>query len=130
MQWCVALLSLYLLSLSSFCFILSLLTIHKAKRTKQTGGKTPEEVAISPDSNETPEDPDDNALDEDSAHKNTDENSNHSNDAGNASWSDVSIGSSDDPGEEFDERELGVCGELEWINSMIMKQKLGLQIFP
>jgi hypothetical protein len=44
---------------------LSLLTIPKAKRTKRTGGKTPEEV-ISPDNNDTPEDPDDDAFDEDS----------------------------------------------------------------
>ena len=87
-----------MLSLSSFCFILFLLTIPKAKRTKQTGSKTPEED-ISPDSNDALEEPDDDALDEDSAYKHTDANSNHSSDAGNVSGSDVSIGSNDDPGE-------------------------------
>ena len=102
-----------MLPLSSF--VLSLLTIPTAKRTKQTGGKTPDE-AISPDCNDAPEEPDDDALDEDSAYKHTDSNSSHSSHAGTVSGSDVSVGFDDDPGEEFDEREPDACGELEWIN--------------
>ena len=85
-------------------------------RTKRTGGKTPEE-AISPDNNATSEDPDDNALYEDRAHKHTNENSHHRSDAGNVLGLDVSVGSNDDPREEFDERELDDCGELLWIHS-------------
>jgi len=50
------------------------------------------------------------------AHKHTHENSIHISDAGNVSGSDVSVGSDDDPGGEFDERELGDCCELKWIN--------------
>ena len=94
---------------------MSLLTIPTAKRTKQTGDKTPEEV-ISPDSNDAPEEPDDDALDKDTADKHTDDNSYHSSDEGNVSGSDFSLGSDDDPGEEFDDRELGAFGDLECIN--------------
>ncbi len=88
-----------MLSLNTFS--LSLLPIPKAKRTKRTGGKAPEEEeANSPDSNLAPEDPDGNAPDEDSG-------------------SDTSVGSNqddEDPVEEFDERELDACGDLESIN--------------
>ena len=88
-----------MLSLNTYS--LSLLPIPTAKRTKQTGGKAPEEEeANTPDSNLSPEDPDGNTPDEDS---------------GSVS----SVGSNqddEDPGEEFDERELGDCGVLESIN--------------
>ena len=104
-----------LLSLSSFCFFLSMLTDPPTKRTKHTGGKTPEEV-ISPDNNDTPEDSDDDALDENSADKQTDDTSYHSSDAGNVLGSEGSVDSNDDPGEEFDERELDAYGDLERIN--------------
>jgi hypothetical protein len=113
------------LSLNTYLFLL--LPIPTAKRTKRTGVKAPEEdQATGPDSNLAPEDPDGNAPDEDSAHKHTDADSNYSNssDAGKVSGSDTSVGSKDDesnedeedPGEEFDERELGDCGDLESIN--------------
>ena len=106
--------------LSFNTYFLLLLPIPTAKRDKRTGGKTPEEEPNSPDSNEAPEDPDGNALDEDSVHKHTDVDPNYnSSDAGNVSGSDTSVRSDeddDDPGEEFDERELGDCGELESIN--------------
>jgi hypothetical protein len=91
---------------------LSLLPIPAAKRTERTGGKTPEE--------EAPEGPDVNAPDEENVQKHTSADSNYSSrDAGNLSGSDTSIGSDkddEDPGEEFDERELGDCGDLESIN--------------
>ena len=64
--------------LSLYTYSLSLLPIPTAKRTKRTGGKTPEEEANSPDSNEAPEDLDGNALDEDSVHKHTDVDPNYS----------------------------------------------------
>ena len=109
-----------LLVLSLITYSWSLLPIPTAKRAKRTGGKTPEEEANSPDSNEAPEDPDGNALDEDSVPKHTDVDSNYScSDAGNVSGSDTSVVSDEDdeePGEEFDENELGDCGELESIN--------------
>ena len=109
-----------MLSLNTYS--LSLLPIPTVKRTKQTDGKAPEEEeANSPDSSLAPEDPDGNAPDEDSVHKHTDADSNYSSssDAGNVSGLDTSVGSNEDeedPGEEFDERELGDCGDLESIN--------------
>jgi len=108
--------------LSLNTYSLSLLPIPTAKRTKRTGGKAPEEEeANSPDSNLAPEDPDGNAPDEDSVHKHNDADSNYSSssDAGNVSGLDTSVRSNEDdedPGEEFDERELGDCGDLESIN--------------
>jgi hypothetical protein len=103
-------------------YSLFLLPIPTAKRTKQTDGKAPEEEeANGPDSNLAPEDPDGNAPDEDSVHKHSDADSNYSSssDAGNVSGLDASVGSNEDdkdPGEEFDERELDDCGDLESIN--------------
>ena len=53
-------------------------------------------------------------------HKHTSADSNYSSsDAGNVSGSDTSVGSDKDdkdPSEEFDERELGDCGDLESVN--------------
>ena len=109
-----------MLSLHTYSFLL--LPTPTAKRTKRAGVKAPEEdQATGPDSNLATEDPDGNAPDEDSVHKHTDADSNYSNssDAGNVSGSDTSVGSKEDeedPGEEFEERELDDCGDLESIN--------------
>jgi len=104
-----------LLSLSSFCSFLSVLTDPPTKRSKHTGGKTLEEV-ISPDNNDTPEEPADAAFDESSADKQTDDTSYHSSDEGNVLGSEGSVDSGNHPGEEFDERELDAYGDLERIN--------------
>ena len=109
-----------MLSLHTYSFLL--LPTPTAKRTKRAGVKAPEEdQATGPDSNLATEEPDGNAPDEDSVHKHTDADSNYSNssDAGNVYGSDASVGSKEDeedPGEEFDERELDDCGDLESIN--------------
>jgi hypothetical protein len=71
---------------------------------------------ISRANNDAPEEPDDDALDKDTADKHTDDNSYHSSDKGNVSASDFSVGSDDDPSEDFDDRELGAFGDLECIN--------------
>ena len=106
------------------CCLFVLTFCHGFQSLQQRGPSklvaTHEKESNSPDSNEAPQDPDGNALDEDFVHKHTDVDSNYSSsDAGNVPGSDTSVWSDDDdedPSEEFDERELGDCGELESIN--------------
>ena len=91
---------------------LSLLTVSLVKRTKRTGGKTPDEVNH-PDNSDAPAKPNDDGLDKACTDNQNDEDSSHNGDEDNKSGSDVSGNIEDVPDKKFDKIEWSECDELD-----------------